>query len=91
MIEELLKRFDKFPDIGKLLITNLEVLLEAGMISEAKEFVEYCINGLFFLAHLSTECSVSYCDHFLSIRVHLSVRTNESVLKWLGLARFRVG
>ena len=26
----------------------------------------------FFLAHLSTECSVSYCDHFLSVCVRLS-------------------
>ena len=53
-----------------------------------------------FLAHLSTECSVSYCDHSPSVGVRPSVRptvrrpsvrTNESVFKWLGLARVRVG
>ena len=27
----------------------------------------------FFLAHLITKCSVSYCDHSLSVGVHLSV------------------
>ena len=27
-----------------------------------------------FLAHLSTECSVSYCDHSPSVGVHLYVR-----------------
>lgn len=45
MIEELLKRFEHSPDISKLLIANAEVLLQAGMKKEAKEFTEYCITG----------------------------------------------
>ncbi|XP_060556833.1 testis-expressed protein 11-like [Ruditapes philippinarum] len=45
LIEELLKRFEHSPDIGKLLVTNAEVLLNAGMKKQAKEFVEYCITA----------------------------------------------
>ena len=31
-----------------------------------------------YLAHLSTECSVSYCDHFLSVRPQFSTNINQS-------------
>ena len=46
LIEEMLKKFEHSPDIGKLLVTNLEVLLQADMRAEAKEFMEYCITGV---------------------------------------------
>lgn len=46
LIEELLKKFEHCPDLGKLLVTNLDVLLEAGMMKEAKEFVEFCVTGI---------------------------------------------
>lgn len=45
LIEELLKKFDHSPEIGKLLIANTEVLVHADMKKQAKEFVEYCITG----------------------------------------------
>ena len=45
LIEEMLKKFEHSPDIGKLLVTNLEVLLQADMRTEAKQFMEYCITG----------------------------------------------
>ena len=45
LIEEMLKKFEHSPDIGKLLVTNLEVLLQADMRTEAKEFMEYVITG----------------------------------------------
>jgi len=45
LIEELLRRFERSPALGKLLVTNTEVLLGAGMVHEVKEFVEFCING----------------------------------------------
>ncbi|XP_052811299.1 testis-expressed protein 11-like [Mya arenaria] len=45
LIEKLLQRFEHSPDLGKLLVTNTEVLLQAGMIKEVKEFVEFCINA----------------------------------------------
>ena len=45
LIEEMLKKFEHSPEIGKLLVTNLEVLLQAGMREEAKEFMEFCITG----------------------------------------------
>ena len=48
LIEEMLKKFEHSPDLGKLLVTNLEVLLQADMRTEAKEFMEYCITGYYF-------------------------------------------
>ena len=56
LIEEMLKKFEHSPDIGKLLVTNLEVLLQADMRAEAKEFMEYCITGVvqnFLSSHIS--------------------------------------
>ena len=49
LIEEMLKKFEHSPDLGKLLVTNLEVLLQADMRTEAKEFMEYCITGYYFI------------------------------------------
>ena len=45
LIEEMLKKFENHTDNGKLLIANLEALVQANMMTEAKEFVEYCITG----------------------------------------------
>ncbi|XP_052243425.1 testis-expressed protein 11-like isoform X5 [Dreissena polymorpha] len=45
LIEELLRRFEHSPDLGRLMVTNTEVLLEAGMHKEVKEFLEFCINA----------------------------------------------
>ena len=39
-----------------------------------EEFRYIYVQSNLLLAHLSTECSVSYCDHFLSVRVCPSVR-----------------
>lgn len=52
-IEELLKKFEHTQDIGKLLITNTEVLLQSGMIKEVKEFIEYLITGLILMLSVS--------------------------------------
>ena len=52
--------------------------LKSGKI-EANTVYSHWLIGL-FLAHLSTECSVSYCDHSLSVSVHLSVHPQFSCL-----------
>ncbi|KAL4233633.1 Testis-expressed protein 11 [Mactra antiquata] len=44
-IEGLLKKFEHTKDIGKLLITNTEVLLQSGMIGQVKQFIEYFITA----------------------------------------------
>ncbi|WAR07490.1 TEX11-like protein [Mya arenaria] len=38
LIEKLLQRFEHSPDLGKLLVTNTEVLLQAGMIKEKENY-----------------------------------------------------
>ena len=60
LIEEMLKKFEHSPDLGKLLVTNLEVLLQADMKAEAKEFMEYCITGkIYFFLNLIAICQVN--------------------------------
>jgi len=45
LIEELLRKFEHSPDLSRLLVANTEVLIQANMLKEAKEFVEFCVTG----------------------------------------------
>ncbi|KAK3585545.1 hypothetical protein CHS0354_022956 [Potamilus streckersoni] len=45
LIQGLLQKFGNSPDIGKILITNLEILVQGKQIKQAKEFMEFCITA----------------------------------------------
>ncbi|KAL5009458.1 hypothetical protein ScPMuIL_011763 [Solemya velum] len=44
-LQHLIRKFETTPDYGRLLITNLEMLLQSQKNSEAKQFVEHCITA----------------------------------------------
>jgi hypothetical protein len=80
LIEELLKRFEHSPDIGKLLVTNAEVLLNAGMKKQAKEFVEYCITGKTYLRNKYFHCMFclrNLCHKVREICILIDWKTNK--------------
>ena len=44
---------------------------------ELLKMVTVVKHEIFFLAHLSTECSVSYCDHSLSVAVGPAISPSD--------------
>ena len=55
-------------------ITSLLKILGKEEIARNERFLSFLQCFPPFLAHLSMECSVSYCDHSPSVVVHLAVR-----------------
>lgn len=45
LIDDLIRRYENTPDLGKLLITKFEVLHDSPDKAKVKEFVEACITG----------------------------------------------
>ena len=90
------------PDISTSILTilsieTLENLCQTVMVSTQNSTADFPVSKIRLMYIISLpEHNVhrmSYCDQSLSVRPsgRPSVRPNEAVLKWLGLARVRVG
>ena len=66
--------FPKRPLFLHVCITSLLKTLGKGEIVRDEQFLSFLQCFPPFLAHLSMECSVSYCDHSPSVVVRLAVR-----------------